>query len=504
MIKYLKLIVLLLCVTGIGAQVDVAFSPDFYNSANLTEADKNKITAGLATQLNNYKKMGRLVNPETRKVDDVAIQEFRKLFQNWDVYVFNDAQEFPDMVSLRTYTDRVRTYLRNTGLNFDIREATIVSVQPIVGANGRMDVKVEVPKQVFNYYRGGGQPENKSKFYQLEFMYRLKVDEADQATIQSVRPKAGKAAEPYTRIINLGLGAGLGLTGGSESDLFNSAANNGSISSSGGLELNAGVSLLTNFITPKAAANKALFLNVGADVFFSKLEGTLNDYATSDAINLTVQNTVNGQVNMVNSSQEERSARNVNVVESQSLVGLRIPLGVAYRLLNKDQTSAFVSLQYAPGLILSSSGSLNDEANGDYNFNFTVDGQVFDTGSDNFYAGQGGSPTAFESAWGIGENQPIAADPTLETQFFHGVKISALYLKDLATNSPTFGLGVGLHVYLPLTSPFANDESVDQPFLYNNRPEYVDRGTLTPFLQNGTVGYFGISLNVYTKATRKP
>ncbi|MEM9834972.1 MAG: hypothetical protein AAF828_00635 [Bacteroidota bacterium] len=506
----MKISNLLLCcliLLGCGrltAQVDVAFDEAFNNVANLSAADKTAIQDGIAQQLDAYKRLGSLINPATNKVDETSIQQFRELFVSWDSRVYNDAQEVPDVVSLRTYVDRVRTFLEMDGLSFDIRSANIIAVQPIYGSNGRYDVTVAVPKQVMNTYRPGGGSNSVTKFYMLNFNYRLKIDAASEAKIDYIRPEEGKAAERYTNILGLGLGGGLSLVNGSESALFNTAATSGSLEVSGGLQAQGGLYFLTNFFASKTSPTKQLFLNVGVEGFLTQVELSLNNYATEESLNLDVANTTNGTLNDLGTFTGSRQASNVNLVETQNLGGIHIPIGVAYQLLKKKQTQAFLSVQYAPGLLLFNSGSYDDAANGDYNFTFTVDGEVFNTADDNFYATNGNATTPFQEAYSVGEDLPITAEPSLETSFYHGVKFSALYLKDFLDNSSTLGVGLGLHYYLPLTSPWANDESVAAPFVFNNRSNFVDPGAITPFLTDGGLGYFGITLNIYTKNTRKP
>ncbi len=497
----------LLLVGICSAQVAVEFSPDFpadkFSALQLDDSERRQVEEALTERLAAYVERGKLLNPKTRVVDRESAIRFKELF-SLDAKIFNDLREVPEQYlrSVDEYIDLARSYFSAYGLSFGLNKASITDGEFVEGT-GRYTFTIVVSKTVSQYFKENGVVENGTRTYTLDFIYSIKLSEPENARINMIRRSVlddAKPADLYVGLSELALGVGYGIPSFSETAFFNDGNKEGKLNLKSDFTFNIGPSTYSNGFNKKDSPNKRLFLTGGAMGFYQKITGELRDYNTNTPIN--VQGRIpETQVNVA--GDVLRIAQNVDIDEEQTLIGLRATVGVAVRLHNKNTSFSMLKLQYAPSMVIPSSTLGNMKGTGDYaiDINDADQNHLFNSLEENAYADNN-----FAIAYDIGMQKEIKAEPELKKLVTsHGIMVSGLYFKDFVDDSPTFGVAVGLHYYLPLTGlwNFEKGDIEDKPFLYTNS-EYVKHGVLSPFMEDVKLSYIGISINVYRKKTRQP
>lgn len=503
--KILLQLVLMAIASFSAAQVKVEFAGSLTQDEllikQLDATKQQQVEAALTARLAEYSKRGKLLNPKTNMVDRESANSFKELF-SLDAKVVNDIREIPEayLRSLDEYIDLARSYFLAYGLTFGINSAQIIEVEHDE-LSGRYTFNVLVSKTVEQYFKDNGTVENGVRTYSLEFLYSMKLNDMDNARITMIRlsKENEKPADLYSRMFNLGLGVGYSLPTFTETSFFKMDGKQGNLSLRPGLDLSIGLSAMSNFLTPKQSPNKRLFIMGGVTGFYQKITGELRDYTTQSSLNVEGQIPEATQGNFVEGD-VFRIASNVNVDEEQTLIGLRVPVGFGFRLFNKNLNSAMISVQYAPSMVLSAKGTLT--GTGDYAMD--IGNYGYNTSDERAY----GDPN-FADAYEIGIEKQLEASPKISTLITHGILLSGYYFKDLVDDSPTIGVALGVHYYMPFTDlwEFGRDPNVDQPFLYYDsvrRPGYIEPGVLSPFMEKVKLSHVGISINIYTKKVRQP
>ncbi len=468
----------------------------------------------LTERLLEYVKRGKMINPKTRIVDSESALSFKELF-SLDAKLINDLREVPEAYpySVDEYIDRAMEYFPAYGLSFYLDDIATITDGELDEVTNRYTFTIALYKSVNQYYKENGLVENGTKAYQLDFVYSLKMDELESARINLIRRSAldeTKPADLYTKLFDLSFGVGYGLASYDET-FMDMDAQKDKFTLNPGLNLNIGLSAYTNGLASKTSPNKRLFLTGGVMGFYQKISAELDNYRTSGPLgNIRASLPGSPQTNIADGSM--RMADSVYVKEEQTIIGMRIPVGIGVRLHNKNTSFSMLKIQYAPSFALSTLGSMAGSGKYDMKNDFTIpynpntQGNSSYSGNFNTSEGKSYSDTEFAKAYELGK-LGFDADPKLETALTHGIMLSGLYFKDFVDDGKTFGVAFGLQYYLPFTGLWNfNDEVADKPFWYSTdeKANYVKHGILTPFVEGAKLSYFGISLNIYYKKTDQP
>ena len=501
--KHITITIFLLvgCFITMSAQVRVYFSNKLdaptLEAKGLNADQQKMVLSGLTESINKYMKYGKLLNPKTKQIDRESVANFKSLF-TVDARVFNDLREVPEsfLWDIDDYIEKARAYFPDYGVNFGIRNAEITSIE-YDSRDAYYTFIIKASKSIERFYTAEGDVERGTQTHDLDFIYTFKLDRLDNIKISIIRGVAGKTPDVYTRIIGGGAEFGLGKASFTETDLFNKAGNTGTLDIKNNFNFNVQGNLYTNFFAGKKNPNKRLFLAVGASLGIQKITGELQDYSTSGTLS------VNGEIpnNQVVVTEIGREATDVNIDEIQTRIIAKAPIGIGFRLLNNNTNSFFIKAQWVPSYALSS--IKNELQNGTGDYAIDISDYNFNSSDNNAY-----DDSDFAQAYNIGDDKSINAKPTIATKFSHGVQLSVMFLKDFIDDSPTWGIAIGGHYYLPLSDLWTYDltdaNAIDKPFLYANDEVYTRQGVLQPFAEKARLSTFGISITIYRKTNRQP
>ncbi len=475
--------------------VNLTFAEEFNRDEILTSQQQQQVRDAINDKLNDYIRYATLFNPETRRIDRVSIEKFEELF-TLDPRLFDDMRENPDAapIPIDGYLSNALTFFPLDGLSFGLNSAVAkeVSFDPYAS---RYTVVVEVSKTMLKFFSMTGEVIKGNKTYELDFIFTLKLDDLENTRIQTIRLAYGvKAADYYSTITSFGAGAFLTLPS------FDGTANTGTLDLEPGIGFQAGLGIMSNFFNPKAGPNKALFFAGDIDFHFQQIKATLQGYQVS-AVDNSISATVPSNSGNLLNGQASRSGSEIDVTEDVTMIGLTVPIGIGFRIMNKNTSSAFLKVQYAPSYLLSASGEFND-SKGNYSLDLDYPGYISYNSSDP----KAYNPNSvFETVYDIGMDKAINRETTLTSKLSHGILFSGTFLKDLRDDDPTFGLGIDLFYYLPLTDPWElATAGPENPFLYPDEEINLEDGVISQFMENMRLARVGVKLRVYLKNKRRP
>lgn len=181
-------------------------------SAVLTEAGVSKETAdslseAMVAAWAAYVGDAGLLNPDTRKVDNVSIDAFKSHF-SFNAKVFNDLVDDPMPIHYSDYASLVFRRLANEGVRCRFGEASLTRLS--YDAAGFYRAEVKAIKRVSGSISTSGRTDlAKERCFDLLYKFEIPVEKYHQAAILSVggTPCPPEKGEPKRRAVSL---AGLG------------------------------------------------------------------------------------------------------------------------------------------------------------------------------------------------------------------------------------------------------------------------------------------------------
>jgi hypothetical protein len=253
-----------------------------------------------------YTSDASLINHRTREVDDESIDAFKRHF-SFNAKVLNDLVEFPVQVHYSDYVSQVFRRLKKEGVRGWFEEASLTRISYDQAGYYRGEIKVS--KRVLNRIGGNGQETAAERCFDMVYKFELPNDLTGAATISSIEGAAcaskGKGKKNAASLALLGQ-ANFNSFGFDRAD---HRLQDSSVHIAGNAGWAAGLYLRTSLW-----AGSQVDLGIGA--MFSSLE------LKSEAQNVFL---------------EKNSSRLDSLAESVRLSYLDLPLGLHFRVLDKEK-----------------------------------------------------------------------------------------------------------------------------------------------------------------------
>lgn len=512
--KSLFILMFLLCIVQIHAQVNITKSPALALPASVSLGQCDDIIKVLNGKLDNYKKSGTLFNKKAGSINRESVEEFKKNF-SLDAKLFNDLYEYNEdyLQDLDGYIQLARSYFPNEGLRFAISNPVLISIEE---TDNRYAVVVKLEKQTERYYNSNGEVKDGIRVHVLDFVYDIRKGELNSAKLTFIR--YGIKIDPpatYFSYLGLELSAGTAIWSGNNllPELATPTNAGGKIENLNATAWSVGGTWRSNFFAKKKSPRKNLFLVGGIRVCGSSYKIKLSDYKTVPRFQSNVEDSTGNVVGKI-----YRVGQNIGVTESFKSLGVSVPLGISYRILNKPNSALMVDVTYVPTIALSAKTTVIGQGDYDtyYKSIYSTIPQAINTSID-----------VLKNDNLLGENRPINYSTEPTKQLSHSLGLSLMYYRDFQQDLNSLGIAVGLDVLWGFTSiikdknvdfdkfEYINDKSEDvkwnenDPWRATNLDSFYDApqddvGVIGNYLQKNLLKQIGIKVILYYKQGRKP
>jgi hypothetical protein len=510
--KSLFILMFLLCIVQIHAQVNITKSPALALPASVSLGQCDDIIKVLNGKLDNYKKSGTLFNKKAGRIDRESVEAFKKNF-SLDAKLFNDLYEYNEeyLQDLDGYIQLVRSYFPSEGVRFAISNPVLTSIEE---TDNRYSVVVRLEKQTERYYNSNGEVKDGIRIHVLDFVYDIRKGELNSAKLTFIRGLPREIPAFYFTYWGLELSVGKAIWSANKllPEVASPTKAGGKIENLNGTAWSVGGTWRSNFFANKKSPSKNLFLVGGIRVSGSCYKLKLSDYKTVPLSKSNVVDSTGKPLGKI-----YRVGQNIGVTESFTSLGVSVPLGISYRILNKPNSALMVDVSYVPTIALSAKTTVIGQGDYDayYESIYTTIPQPINTSID-----------VLKNNNLLGKNRPINYSTEPTKQLSHSLGLSLMYYRDFQQDLNSLGIAVGLDVLWGFTSiikdknldsdkfEYINDKSEDVTwtgedpwrkdnlgYIYNKR---YDGGIIGTYLQKNLLKQIGIKVILYYKQGRKP
>jgi len=510
--KSLFVLLFLLAVLRMYAQINITKSPTLTLPASISLTQCDEIIKALNEKLENYKKTATLFNKKNNRIDRESVEDFKKNF-SLDAKVLNDLYEYREeyLQDLDGYINIVRLYFPNAGIRFGISNPVLESIEE---TDSRYSVVIKLEKQTERFYNANGEVLDGVRIQKLAFVYDIRKGELNSSKITLIR-YGGPDIDPPSPYFNYyGLELSAGIANWSFNNKLPETATNskagGKIKNLNGKAWSVGGTFRSNFFAKEKSPSKNLFLIGGVRLSSSDFKVELSSYSVAPLYRSEALNSKGEKTDSL-----YRLGHDIQVTEQYSSMGLSVPVGLSYRILNKPKSALMLDVCYVPTF--------------DFIANTTVKGEgVYEIkqGNNNFTSLlQPDALDAFINDNALDKrNIDYSTKPT--KQLSNSVGLSLMYYKDLQDDLSCLGIAIGLDVLWGLTAKikditidsdkfeYINDNNKDvkwdgsdpfrSPNLGSIYPVRNDGGLIGTYLQKNLLRQIGLKVILYYKQGRKP
>ncbi len=462
-------------------------------ATTLKPEDQKKIILSIEKFILDYAEAATLIDPKKRRVTSESIKKFQNFF-NPRARVIKDYEEFSQNIStgVRDYSDQIFNRMLREGLKVKIMEAKLIEIK--YDLEGYWLAYIEVEKAFYNAATEGQEVKNMpgGEFRKQLIQLDIRASDFERIKIASIKCIGCdvEIVDNYVRFMGPSIGLHSGSYNPSLSAYWNNMHSAGTFNTSGGLGFSLGVDFLTNGFLSKGSAKKNLFLTAGVRYSLYSVSTEVSDFALSPFPAIATR----GMVEL----DYMRSAREIEFTEDLTVSLLEVPLGIAYRLTNKNKSSFFLGLQLIPSFVLSGSGNIDGQGTYDADIAQAM-WRLWEKGATNSM--QVDEPTQFGP---FEAGDPASIDETANPStagFALSARISPTYYFHLAEEESSWSILVGLDLNFHLGSFFSHDDA-DSDIL-----KFADDYD-SSFLQHYTDGMSGISyglrIGLHHRFDRRP
>jgi len=445
----------------------------------ISDIKVDEIIATLQSTMNEYAEAAILMDTDENKVNSHSIKRFRKLFTD-DAEIEKDyKQNIRELINHKDYVLDVYNLMPLQGFRFEIEKIELIKI--VADSDGYYIPTLKVEKIRYNSLNADGDIvliEAGESFTQL-FKFDIKQDDMNYVLIKSIKDgddgEDNKGpADNYTRFISISAGGHLPNYSATTSSYWQQAHDTSKLDIARAVGYSIGFELMSDRILsgPKAS-NRPLALSLGVRYQFSRLNSNLGNFNLEDFEALAEQDLTGAENRYI------RIVESVNVEEKTKMHTIQIPVGVAFRISNKQRLSFYTHLRFIPTLGIGASS----ETTGTGNYDGVL--IVEDEDSPNYgeisemriLKIQAVMPGLIDNdggfaAYRVGRNQAITHDTKPElVSFTYAIQISPTVYYSLSDDNPGWGVLFGLDATYSPKSILKHSiiDSVDgEPFRFND------------------------------------
>ncbi len=484
---------LCLPLTVAAQSIAVTNAPNIFVEESISQGEVAAVAAASRSILGVYAEKGHM-RDDRGKVSRAAGNEFKNLFKA-TARIYPDYLEYPGdrNEDIFAYRSTVVSKFARQGLPYTIQNAELMAV---MGEGFRFYVaKIRFNKLMQAYLDGRGNvrsaAEGGIRDFRLEMTVEISTEDPSQWHIRSIvcaencaRPKANHSQF-------MGLTASFGLPASSASALsIPGVRAESTIDFRETLNVGIGARLTSNYLLPRDAQNKNLYLTIGADVRYRRFATDVANYSLdpfpmSDLDGISFDD---------ERAQYERRVTDVSLRERASIVSVEFPLGVSYRIL--EGVSNFLHLEATahPSLVVGKSVRWSEGAG---RFDGILPGARFSVLRDSEHSGTKDPESNIFNACDCEELRRNETS-SIETGLGLWVQLSPTFYTNLNNDRSALGLQISLDMAMNVRSPLGG-EPAEQPYLRNPNGE---SGVFANGYFDTKLHYVGIRAGVYLQTIR--
>jgi len=482
-----------------------SFPPD------MTEADRTQVINTAQNILDRYNHLATFLDTtyKSPRVTQKSTRAYESLFVP-NAKVYKDIAQFPPITLMDNsdYADIIFDRLELQGVEFEITQAELLEV--VKTQSGNLQTTVRISKTLYNYLSTEGLSGKSASGieYRLNMIINIPVNQLDYGRIIKIERgcigKECRTADNYVRYF--GLEGTLGFTSASATltDAFLQKNTPTDISIQAGPRIAVGLSWRSNKLAPPKSKMKNLFLAFGASASFLKIETALNGYSIPDFTAIaTGKDAKQSYIRIVDS---------VMGTQTDKLTMLEIPLGISYRVLNKQKTAIFLDIQFVPQFALSSKSGFEGNARYDGKLPAAKFRFLEDKSTDPVWLNaQPSDPNNPLASYHVGRKVNLDYPETdITTGFGYSLRLSPVFYFNIGSDNPSWNLMVGIDYALNLKSPIKHSDPTGRTLAFENNSvkEHESDGLSNSILQvfstRSRFSSIGLRIGVCNRLISKP
>ena len=477
--------------------------------SDLKANDKIVILQKVDSVLNQYTRIGQLLDVKKKKVTDASASEFYKLFTPNAKIVKDYEENIPlDFADPKGYANSVYNFFTLQGLQFKVEKAVLESIDD---DKSFYIVTVNIEKVMYSSLNGkrevkitsGRFLNQKMRFDILKTdLSRIKISEIARAC----KGRECLAADDYIRYLNFSPTFNIGLGAAPLSSYWKETHGaKSSLSIKPGLGFSMGADWVSNQFSPAKSVKKALFVTAGLRYQYQVVNTTLDKFSSEFAtVSEADANGIKGNFTRIVDS--------LYLKEKASFQIVKLPVGVSFRLTKGRKSAIHIAATVSPGFVFSASNEIlvegNNYSKGTFDAKLTKELRALESLAFKNPLGDDLKPfdVGYQLPLTSGEKGSSAAKVAdfKRSGFIMGVSLSPSYYYEFDDNDESWGVMAGIDINYQLSSLFKHNNVnaiADEPL----KNSYGYKGSLAEYYATGTNPLsLGFRIGVYQKIQKQP